>query len=88
VAVSIATVVSAYLARWTGFIEGATTQSATTMLWIRAWEIGLPPLLCLVSVLLLLKYPLTETRAYEIKALLRESKEMPPKSASARASVS
>lgn len=88
VAVSIATVVSAYLARWTGFIEGATTQSATTMLWIRAWEIGLPPLLCLVSVLLLLKYPLTETRAYEVKALLRERKEMLPKSAPARATVS
>jgi GPH family glycoside/pentoside/hexuronide:cation symporter len=57
-------------------------------LWIRAWEIGLPPLLCLVSVLLLLKYPLTETRAYEVKALLRERKEMFPKSAPARATVS
>jgi GPH family glycoside/pentoside/hexuronide:cation symporter len=74
-AVSIATVASAYLVRWTGFIEGAPTQSASTMFWIRFWEIGLPPALCLVSVVLLVKYPLTEERAYEVKALLARRKE-------------
>ena len=75
VAVSIATVASAYIARWTGFIEGASTQSAHTMLWIRVWEIGLPPVLCLLGVGLLLRYPLTEARAYEIKALLKQRKQ-------------
>lgn len=74
VAVSIATVASAYIARWTGFVEGAATQSASTMLWIRVWEIGLPPLLCLLGVALLARYPLTEARAYEIKSLLKERK--------------
>jgi GPH family glycoside/pentoside/hexuronide:cation symporter len=70
VAVSIATVVSGYVLRFTGFQEGLPTQTEATLFWIRFWEIGLPPCLCLISVVLLLKYPLTEERAYEIKALL------------------
>jgi glycoside/pentoside/hexuronide:cation symporter, GPH family len=70
VAVSIATVMSGYLQRLTGFVEGAATQSQETLFALRMWEIGLPPALCLVSVWLILKYPLTEARAYEIKALL------------------
>ena len=74
VAVSIATVLSGYLQRLTGFVEGSPTQSDATLFWLRAWEIGLPPLLCLGSVWLLTKYPLTEQRAYEIKALLAQRK--------------
>ena len=70
VAVSIATVISGYLQRYAGFVEGAGTQSESTLFQLRAWEIGLPPALCLISVWLLAKYPLTEDRAYEIKALL------------------
>ena len=70
VAVSIATVLSGYLQRLTGFVEGASTQSQETLFALRMWEIGLPPALCLVSVWLIFKYPLTEARAYEIKALL------------------
>jgi GPH family glycoside/pentoside/hexuronide:cation symporter len=74
VAVSIATVLSGYLQRLTGFIEGSGTQSESTLFWIRFWEIGLPPILCIVGAMLLMKYPLTEKRAYEIKALLAERK--------------
>jgi GPH family glycoside/pentoside/hexuronide:cation symporter len=74
VAVSIATVISGYLQRLTGFIEGAATQSDSTMLWIRVWEIGLPPALCLIGFLLLVRYPLSEERVYEIKAILKERK--------------
>ncbi len=70
VAMSIATVLSGYLLRLTGFVEGAPTESDTTMFWVRAWEIGLPPLLCLAGAALLLRYPLTEQRAYEVKRLL------------------
>jgi GPH family glycoside/pentoside/hexuronide:cation symporter len=79
VAVSIATVVSGYLQRFTGFIEGADTQSSATLFWLRFWEIGLPPLLCLVGIALLARYPLTEARAYEIKLLLaaRKPRERP-----------
>ena len=74
VAVSIATVLGGYLQHFTGFVEGAKTQSDATLFWLRAWEIGLPPLLCLVGAALLVKYPLTEARAYEIKALLKARK--------------
>ena len=72
VAVSIATVASGYLQRFTGFVEGAGTQSSATLFWLRFWEIGLPSLLCGIGIALLARYPLTEARAYEIQALLAE----------------
>jgi GPH family glycoside/pentoside/hexuronide:cation symporter len=72
VAVSIATVLGGYLLRITGFAEGADTQSGATMFWLRFWEIGLPPSLCAIAAALLVKYPLGEARAYEIKQRLRE----------------
>ena len=74
VGVSIASVLSGYLLRLTGFAEGMATQSESTLFWIRFWEIGLPSALCLVSLFLLMKYPLTEERAYQIKALLTQRK--------------
>jgi glycoside/pentoside/hexuronide:cation symporter, GPH family len=72
VAVSIASVVSGYLLKLTGFNETLATQSESALFWIRFWEIGLPALLCVFAILLLAKYPLTEERAYQIKALLAE----------------
>jgi GPH family glycoside/pentoside/hexuronide:cation symporter len=78
VGVSISTVLSGYLLRLTGFVEGATTQTDATMFWLRAWEIGLPPLLCLLGAALLFKYPLTEQRAYDVKKLLEQRKEAVP----------
>lgn len=74
VAVSIASVISGYLLRLTGFQEAAATQSDTTLFWLRCWEIGLPPALVAISFFLLLRYPLTEARAYEIKELLARRK--------------
>jgi glycoside/pentoside/hexuronide:cation symporter, GPH family len=74
VAVSIATVLSGYLQRFIGFTEGTPTQTESTLFLLRAWEIGLPPALCLISVSLLARYPLTEQRAYEVKALLDQRK--------------
>lgn len=87
VAVSIASIASGYLLRLTGFTEQMHTQAESTLFWIRFWEIGLPPVLCLGSAYLLLKYPLTENRAYELKALLAARKaqgaaaEIPPATA-------
>lgn len=75
VAVSIATIISGYLQRFTGFVEGAKVQTESTLFQLRAWEIGLPAAICLISVWLLAKYPLTEARAYEVKALLKQRKE-------------
>lgn len=74
VGVSIAVILSGYLLRLTGFVEGMPTQTETTLFWLRFWEIGLPSSLCLVSVFLLLKYPLTEARAYQVKEALAARK--------------
>lgn len=70
IAISGAFLVSGFLLKFTGFNEKLATQSDSTLFWLRVWEIGLPSVMCLVSVLLLTKYPLTEQRAYEIKDLL------------------
>lgn len=47
-------------------------QSPQTLYRLRLLEIGLPLLLSIVSVALLIGYPLTEARCYEIKAALEE----------------
>jgi GPH family glycoside/pentoside/hexuronide:cation symporter len=39
---------------------------------LRAWDIFLPAFVCLAAIFFVKKYPLTEDRAYEIKALLAE----------------
>lgn len=85
VGVSIASVLSGYLLRLTRFSEGMATQTESTLFWIRFWEISLPSALCLVSLYLLMKYPLTEGRAYQIKALLAERNAAPPATAEALA---
>lgn len=46
-------------------------QSPKTLFRLRALEIGTPLLLSIVSILLTLRYPLTEARCYEIKAELK-----------------
>ncbi|MFZ1428114.1 MAG: MFS transporter [Geminicoccaceae bacterium] len=47
-------------------------QSPATLFRLRLVEIGLPLVLSLVSILFVLRYPLTEQRCYEIKELLRQ----------------
>jgi GPH family glycoside/pentoside/hexuronide:cation symporter len=47
-------------------------QSPRTLLRLRMVEIGLPLVLSVVSILLTLRYPLTETRCYEIKEALEK----------------
>ncbi|MCK4914068.1 MAG: MFS transporter [Planctomycetes bacterium] len=50
-------------------------QTPTALLRLRVVEIGLPILLCLMSIIALRFYPLTEERVYEIKQLLEERKQ-------------
>lgn len=50
-------------------------QSPSTLFRLRLVEIGLPLLLSVVSILLTLRYPLTEERCYEIKELLKKRRE-------------
>ena len=47
-------------------------QSPETLFRLRLVEIGLPLVLSLVSILFVLRYPLTEQRCYAIKALLQQ----------------
>jgi GPH family glycoside/pentoside/hexuronide:cation symporter len=47
-------------------------QSPTTLLRLRVIEISVPLALSVVSILLTLRYPLTEARCYEIKQALKE----------------
>jgi glycoside/pentoside/hexuronide:cation symporter, GPH family len=47
-------------------------QAPQTLFRLRLVEIGLPLLLSIVSILLTLHYPLTETRCYEIKEALKK----------------
>jgi len=58
------------LLKTTGFNEKIAVQSESTLFWLRFWEIGLPSVMCFLSAMLLVKYPLTEQRAYEIKDML------------------
>ena len=51
-------------------IEELKEQTPTAMLRLRIFEIGLPLVLCVVALLLLRFYPLTDNRAYEVKSLL------------------
>lgn len=56
-------------------LENLSLQSPTALLRLRVIEIGLPVVLCIVSLWLLRFYPLTEKRAYEIKELLEKQRE-------------
>ena len=55
-------------------IDALAMQSPATLLLLRVIEIGLPIVLCLVTLWLLRLYPLSEQRAYEIKELLEKRK--------------
>ncbi|MCA9260132.1 MAG: MFS transporter [Planctomycetales bacterium] len=51
------------------------SQAPRTLLLLRVIEIGLPLVVCLISLVLTVRYPLTEQRCYEIKQLLAERKQ-------------
>jgi len=56
-------------------IQDAAQQAPLTLLRLRQIEIGLPIVLCMLTLWLLRLYPLSEERAYEIKAALDARKE-------------
>ena len=70
----LACLLAGALLQATGFDADLEVQTERTMFLIRAWEIGLPSALCFVGLALLLKCPLSEARAYEVKRLLAERK--------------
>ena len=71
-AMSAGYLVAGFLLVSTGFDDKVQLQTTETLFWLRFWEISLPAVLCLSAVFLLYRYPLTEQRAYEVKALLAQ----------------
>lgn len=71
-AVSIAYVISGYLLQVTGYNADLGQQSESTLFWLRFWEIGLPAALCIIAILIITRYPLTEARVYEIQEILKK----------------
>ncbi len=57
-----------------GFDEDASVQSEGTLLLLRVFDIAIPIFLCVISTVLLVRYPLSEARAYEVKAALERRK--------------
>lgn len=65
--------VAGELSRHAAFLR---RQSPATLFRLRLVEIGLPLVLSLVSILCLLRYPLTEQRCYEIKKRLKQRRSL------------
>jgi GPH family glycoside/pentoside/hexuronide:cation symporter len=74
IGVGLAFVVAGFLLKSTGINEKLIVQSDSTLFWLRFWEITLPSVVCFCGAMLLIKYPLTEQRAYEIKTILAQRK--------------
>lgn len=56
----------------TGYDADLPQQTESALFWLRAWEIGLPVILCGIAIVVISSYPYTETRAYEVKELLKQ----------------
>jgi GPH family glycoside/pentoside/hexuronide:cation symporter len=67
---AVAYLIAGVLIETTGFDQTIDVQTDRTLLMLRVFEIGLPIGLCVASLILVSLYPLTEARAYEIKAEL------------------
>ncbi|MBI9020987.1 MAG: MFS transporter [Verrucomicrobia bacterium] len=67
---SLAALIAGVLLNASKFDANLDVQTASSLFWIRFYEIGLPALLCFVAAGLMLCYPLSEERAYEVKTLL------------------
>ncbi len=69
---AVAYLIAGIIIEMTGFDQTLQVQTEQTLLLMRVFEIGLPILLCLGSLVFIRMYPLTEARAYEIKSQLEE----------------
>jgi glycoside/pentoside/hexuronide:cation symporter, GPH family len=78
-AISTAFLIAGFLLQTTHFDEKVQHQLASTCFWLRFWEIGIPSVLCSMSLGLLYRYPLTEERAYQFKALLESANKIASK---------
>ena len=72
---AVAYLIAGLLIELAGFDQKESVQTDRTLLLLRVFEIGIPILLCLGSLMLIRIYPLNEERAYEIKGLLDARRE-------------
>ena len=61
----------------TRFNHEVAAQSEYTLFWLRTYEIAIPTLLCAGGLVFMIRYPLTEDRAYENKRQLDERRPVP-----------
>ena len=69
---SLAALIAGVLLNVSKFDANLEVQTDSALYWIRFYEIGIPSLLCFVAVGLMVFYPLTEARAYEVKMKLEK----------------
>jgi GPH family glycoside/pentoside/hexuronide:cation symporter len=76
---AIAPMVGGYVLRWTGFDADLGAQSPETIFWMRVCFTVIPALSLLAAIALVLTYPISEKRSYEIRrqleAMRREKNE-------------
>lgn len=73
---SLAALVAGVLLNVSKFDANLEVQTDASLFWIRCFEIGIPSLLCFISVGLMVFYPLSEERSYEVKKLLAERRKV------------
>lgn len=67
---AVAYLIAGFIIEFTGFDQMLDVQSERTLLLLRVFEIGVPIGLCVISLILVRHYPLSESRTYEIKSRL------------------
>ena len=77
VGISLALAVSGFLINLTGFDADLTEQTASAILRLRLFDLGVPVLGFLAGFLLLLKYPITENDAYGVRVKLEARRNDP-----------
>lgn len=69
---ALAMLLSGYVLQWTGFDANAAEQTPEAVFWLRFSFTWLAAISLAVTVLLVLTYPITEQKAYEIRRQLEE----------------
>ncbi|PXA04433.1 hypothetical protein DDZ13_07840 [Coraliomargarita sinensis] len=73
---AVALLFSGYILSWSGFDAALTTpQSESTIFWMRIYFTLIPAVALAASIALAAYYPITETRAYEIRSELEARRE-------------
>ena len=67
---SIAALAGGYLLEASGYDVALPAQSETTLVWLRLFDVAAPLITSVIAIAIMATYPITEQRAYEIRAEL------------------